>query len=68
MLPSPAPGTADLSTYPVFDLYVAGLRFVSDFDEDAAVDLFMDLHPNADRAEVERELREAIELSNRAAR
>ena len=50
----------DLRTYSIHELYVAGLRFVSDYDEAAAVDQFMDLHPQADRQKVLDELRREI--------
>lgn len=46
--------------YSVLDLYVVGSRMTDDFDEEAAVDYFLELHPEADRdavrAELDREL------------
>lgn len=42
--------------YSVLDLYVVGLRMVDDYDEDAAVAYYMDLHPEANAVEVRAEL------------
>ena len=49
----------DPSTYSVFGLLVAGSRF-SDYTEDDAVRRFMELHPDADEAEVRAELKAEV--------
>ena len=51
----------NLSTYTVYDLYSAGTRFAVGFTEQDAIDRYIELHPEADRAAVERDLREEIE-------
>ena len=51
----------NLSTYTVYDLYSAGTRFAVGFTEQDAIDRYIELHPEADRAAVERDLREQIE-------
>jgi hypothetical protein len=50
-------------SYSVFDLYVVGCRFVDDYDQDAAVDYYLKLHPDSDRRAVRAELE--LELSER---
>lgn len=52
---------ADLSKYSVLELYNSGSRFVDDYDEAAAVDHFLQLHPSADRAKVVAELKSGLE-------
>ena len=55
----PTPVPFDLSAYSVLDLYNSGVRFCDDYDERAAIDQYMALHPQANRAAVERELQAA---------
>ena len=54
------PRDADLATYTVHQLLVSGSRFVDDYDEDAAVEHYLKLHPEADPSEVRAELRDVI--------
>jgi len=51
---------ADLATYTVHQLLISGSRFVGDYDEDAAVEHYLKLHPEADPSAVRAELREEI--------
>lgn len=51
---------ADLATYTVHQLLVSGSRFVVDYDEDAAVEHYLRLHPKADEQVVRAELAAAI--------
>jgi len=43
-------------SYSVLDLYVVGSRMTDDYDEEAAVNYFLDLHPEANRDAVRKEL------------
>lgn len=54
----------DLKVCSIYALYVAGLRFVGDYDELDAVEQYLGLHPDADREAVEAELK--AEISKRA--
>lgn len=49
------------ASYSVLDLYLVGSRMTDDFDESAAVEYYLELHPDADadkvRAELESELK-----------
>ncbi len=45
-----------LKGYTVFQLLASGSRFTDDYDEAAAVDHYMRLHPEADQASVQAEL------------
>ena len=47
---------ADLSKYSVHELLVSGSRFVDDYDENAAVEHYLQLHPQADEQTVRAEL------------
>ena len=46
---------ADLSKYSVHELLVSGSRFVDDYDENAAVEHYLQLHPQADEQTVRAE-------------
>lgn len=50
----------DLSKYSVLELYSSGMRFCGDYDEAAAVEHYLELHPHADRTMVEDELRRSL--------
>ena len=50
----------DLTKYSILELYSSGMRFVGDYDEDAAVEQYLDLHPDADEAAVRAELQAAL--------
>lgn len=54
----------DLATYSVLELYSSGMRFCGDYDEAAAVDHYLELHPEADRATVEDELRRSLQAGD----
>lgn len=54
------PRDADLSKYSILELYSSGMRFCGDYDEGAAVEHYLKLHPEADPSEVRAELREEI--------
>ncbi len=49
------------ANYSVIELYANGSRMVSDYSEADAVDDYLDLHPGADRAAVEAELKQNLE-------
>lgn len=51
---------ADLRRYSVYDLLVSGSRFTDDYDEAAAIEHYLELHPGADRQAVTVELRNAV--------
>jgi ribosomal 50S subunit-associated protein YjgA (DUF615 family) len=51
---------ANLATYSIVELYASGMRFVDDYDAEAAIEHYMELHPDADRQAVEVELQEHI--------
>ena len=44
----------NLSTYTVYDLYSAGTCFAVGFTEQDAIDRYIQLHPEADRARIRR--------------
>lgn len=48
--------TSRYHDYSVMDLLVVGARMVGGFDEEAAVKMYLRLHPQADEAEVRAEL------------
>lgn len=50
----------DISKQTVYELYHIGTRFAVGFKPEDAVDRYMELHPEADRQAVERELHEAL--------
>lgn len=47
-------------SYSVFKLFVNGTRMVDDYDEDAAVEDYLKLHPDADKIKVREELEDAV--------
>ena len=51
----------DMRTYSVYGLLAAGSRFTDGYDEATAIEHYLELHPEADRAAVEQELRDEIE-------
>ena len=51
----------DLRTYSVRELLAAGSRFTDDYDEEAAVQQYLELHPEANESAVRAELRGEIE-------
>jgi hypothetical protein len=53
----------DPKSYTVYGLYVAGSRFSDDYDQDDAVEHYLELHPEADAAAVRAELSIAIAKS-----
>lgn len=50
----------DLTKYSILELYSAGMRFVGDYDEDAAVEQYLALHPGAQESVVRAELQSAL--------
>lgn len=56
----------DLSKYSILELYSSGMRFCGDYDEEAAVEHFVQLHPKADPAEVRAELLRQISRPERS--
>jgi hypothetical protein len=50
----------DRRTYSVYGLLAAGRRFVCDYDEQDAIEDYLDLHPGADEAAVRAELQAEI--------
>lgn len=51
----------DISKQSVYELYAIGTRYAVGFKPQDAVDRYMELHPEADRQAVERELAEEME-------
>lgn len=51
----------DLSKYTVYDLYAAGQRISVGYTMRDAIERYLEMHPTADPAQVEQELREAIQ-------
>jgi hypothetical protein len=47
---------ANLRTYTVMQLLSSGSRFTDDYDAEGAIEHFMHLHPEADKATVRAEL------------
>lgn len=54
------PDTWDPKQYTVYGLLAAGMRFTDDYDEDDAVEQYLELHPGADPAAVRAELKAEI--------
>lgn len=50
----------DARQYSVYGLLAAGMRFTDDYDDAEALRHYMELHPEADRAAVEAELKAEI--------
>lgn len=50
----------DMKSYSVYGLLVAGSRFTDDYDEDDAVEQYLELHPGTDPAAVRAELKIAL--------
>lgn len=51
----------DFRTYSVYGLLAAGSRFTDDYSENDAIEHYLELHPDADRAAVEQELRDEVQ-------
>jgi hypothetical protein len=51
----------DLGTHTVYQLYAIGTRYAVGFTPEDAVDRYMELHPDADRLVVEKELVEEMQ-------
>lgn len=46
------PTGPDLAKYSILELYSSGMRFCGDYDDDAAIQHYLELHPGVDEARV----------------